>query len=171
MPPEYPKYDRIDRVEAEWHESWEDLNTEGFGVIGRILLIGRHLESDGTEVLRELGLQTGEFDVLATLRRTGAPYALSMGELCRDVILTSGGMTHRVDRLVGRDLVTRTQDPRDRRAVLVSLTDSGLTLVERALLQKVDRARALTAVFDAKESETLKRLLRKLLLQFEDADG
>ena len=171
MPPDNPRDDRIDRLEAEWHESWKDLNTDGFGVVGRILLIGHHLDTDGTKVLREFDLQTGEFDVLATLRRAGKPYALSMGELCRDVILSSGGMTHRVDRLLERGLVSRAQDPRDRRAVLVSLTDTGLELVESALLRKVERATALTSVFSEKEAATLKALLRRLLLEFEDING
>lgn len=167
MPQSPQQTDCVDALIQEWRDSWPDLPTDAFGVIGRILLLSHHLKADRGLQLREFDLQTGEFDVLATLRRAGAPYALSMSKLCRDVMLTSGGMTHRVDRLVDRGLVTREHDSRDRRTVLVSLTDEGRALVESALPRKTAHAEAITAALSREEAEILKGLLRRLLRQLE----
>lgn len=160
--------DRVDHAIGQWQQTWPELATDAIGVVARILLLGRHLETHGAEALRRFDLQTGEFDVLATLRRAGEPYALTMGELCQDVMLTSGGMTHRVDRLVERQLVTREHDPADRRSVLVRLTEQGRVLTEEALLSKIEQADDIVSALSASECDTLRGLLRRLLLQFED---
>jgi len=162
--------DRVDRAIEQWRETWPELETDAFGVVGRIMLISRHLEARGTDTLRDFDLPTGEFDVLATLRRKGAPYALSMSELCRDVILTSGGMTHRIDRLVKRGLVTRAHDPDDRRSVIVTLTERGRGIVECALLDKVHTAVEQLGPLSGEESRLLQDLLRRLLLHLEPDD-
>lgn len=162
--------DRVDLAIEQWRDTWPELDMDAFGVVGRVMLISRHLEARGNDTLREFDLPTGEFDVLATLRRKGAPYALSMSELCRDVILSSGGMTHRIDRLVKRGLVTRAQDPEDRRSVIVTLTERGRGVVECALLEKARTAAEQLAPLNSDDTSALQDLLRRLLLHLESWD-
>ncbi len=120
---------------------------------------GQHL----APLFAEFGLQSGEFDVLATLRRSGAPYELTPTELFEATMMSSGGMTARLDRLERRDLVERRPNPNDRRGVLVRLTGRGVALIERALPEHLANEAWLTACLTDKESRTLSNLLKKLL--------
>ena len=58
-------------------------------------------------------LSYAEFDILATLRRAGAPYQRRAGELADHTMVTSGGLTKRVDRLIARGLVERRPEASD----------------------------------------------------------
>lgn len=132
-------------------------------VIGRLnelsALIGRdHLEP----LFAGFGLQRGEFDVLATLRRAGAPFTLTPTELYEATMMTSGGMTARLDRLEKRGLIARRPNPGDRRGTLVSLTEDGRALVEAALRPHAANETRLLAALDPGEQAQLNQLLRKL---------
>jgi DNA-binding MarR family transcriptional regulator len=113
------------------------------------------------------GLEAWEFDVLATLRRTGAPYELPMGGLLAHTMVTSGAVTNRIDRLEARGLVRRSPSSQDRRSIRVRLTDAGLDLVDTVVAGHLDNERRLLAPLDAPEREDLAALLRKLLLALE----
>src|SRR4030095_15414161 len=121
--------DDVDRIVAQWAQERPDLGTEAMAVFGRIYRIARNVGDRQEHVYAQFGINRGEFDVLATLRRSGEPYQLSPKALCAHMMLTSGGMTGRLDRLQRAGLVSRTPDPDDRRALVITLTDRGREVV------------------------------------------
>lgn len=112
-------------------------------------------------------MEPWEFDVLSVLRRAAAPYSLTPGTLLQELLVSSGTMTNRIDRLEKKGLVKRTPSPHDRRAVLVTLTDEGVTRVDSALKELLLRESELVAPLNEDERKELSGLLRRLLLPFE----
>jgi DNA-binding MarR family transcriptional regulator len=139
------------------------------GVIGRVMRAYRHLDRELAEVYKDAGLDSGLFDVLATLRRSGAPYSLSPRELNQWCMLTSGAMTARIDRLEDAGLVMRRRDPDDRRGLLVRLSPAGLALVDKLLAAHLANEERLLAPLAADEREMLAGLLRRLLIPLEES--
>jgi DNA-binding MarR family transcriptional regulator len=136
-------------------------------VFSRISRLARRLDLARRDAFTRHGIESWEFDVLAALRRAGAPYELSPGRLLKETLVTSGTMTNRVDRLATRGLVERLPDPRDRRGVLVRLTDAGRATVDGAMSGLLDRERDLLTGLDATEQQQLAALLRSLVVVFE----
>ncbi len=159
--------DEVDRLVEAWSRERGDLDLRPMEVLSRVTRLGHHLDRARRQAFAEHDLEPWEFDVLAALRRAGAPYELSPGRLLRETLVTSGTMTNRVDRLAARGLVGRLPDPRDRRGVLVRLTDSGRTTVDGALSGLLDRERALLAALQPADQQRLAALLRALVLPFE----
>ncbi|MFC3282119.1 MarR family winged helix-turn-helix transcriptional regulator [Litchfieldella rifensis] len=112
---------------------------------------------------RSHGLQLGEFDVLATLRRSGAPYSLGPTQLFEALMISSGGMTNRLDRLERSGLIVRAPNPEDRRGTLVSLTEKGRELIDRLVPLHVENEARILSTLSREEQETLSELLGKLL--------
>ncbi|WP_230370023.1 MarR family winged helix-turn-helix transcriptional regulator [Paludibacterium denitrificans] len=110
----------------------------------------------------------GEFDVLAALRRKGPPYQLSPNQLQSMVLISSGALTNRINRLEEAALVTRSPDPEDRRGVIVTLTDKGLAVIEDAVVHHLAAEAELIETLDAEERAQLAGLLKKLLQAHED---
>ena len=117
--------DEVDELVEAWARELPDLDLEPVAVFSRIHRLARHLDLARREAFAAHGIESWEFDVLAALRRAGAPYELSPGRLLRETLVTSGTMTNRVDRLAGRGYVERYPDPDDRRGVIVRLTARG----------------------------------------------
>ncbi|HEU4513303.1 MAG TPA: MarR family transcriptional regulator [Nocardioidaceae bacterium] len=159
--------DEVDRLLEAWQRERPDLALDPMQVLSRVSRLGHHLDRARRASFADHGLESWEFDVLAALRRAGAPYELSPGRLIRETLVTSGTMTNRVDRLVTRGLVERLPDPHDRRGVLVRLTDEGRAKVDGALASLLDRERELLAGLDAPAQRRLAGLLRDLLAPFE----
>lgn len=111
----------------------------------------------------EYGLQPGEFDVLATLRRCGAPYALTPTALYDAAMMSSGGMTNRIDRLQQAGWVERRPNPEDGRGTLVALTNAGFALIDEAVSAHVENQRAVLSVLTEVEQRQLAKLLAKLI--------
>lgn len=163
--------DAVDRVLAQWRAERPDIDASPMGVVGRISRAARLLGEGLDEVFADHGLQRGEFDILATLRRSGAPYRLTPGGLVGSTMVTSGAITNRVDRLVAKGLVSRETDPSNRRSVLITLTDRGLELVDAVVEEHVVNERRLLASLDAGEQDQLADLLRELLVGLGDVPG
>ncbi len=159
--------DEVDRLVEAWQRERSDLDLRPMEVLSRVSRLGHHLDRARRQSFTEHGIESWEFDVLAALRRAGAPYELSPGRLIRETLVTSGTMTNRVDRLVARGFVERLPDPRDRRGVLVRLTDAGRRSVDGALESLLDRERDLLAGLDHADQDTLASLLRSLVAPFE----
>lgn len=156
--------DHIDRLRAQWARELPDLDTRGMEILGRARRIVLRSRPPIEEVFAGHGLDAGEFDVLSTLRRSGAPYALRPTELYRSLMISSGGLTDRLNRLVRSGMITRPPSPGDGRSLLVQLTDKGRTTVEAAFREDMAvEAGLLTALNDA-ERAILADLLRKLAL-------
>src|SRR4051794_24243224 len=135
--------DEVDELVEAWHRERADLDLAPVEVFSRITRLARLLDLARRAAFSAHGIEPWEFDVLAALRRAGAPYQLSPGSLLRQTMVTSGTMTNRVDRLMERDFVEREADPADRRGVLVRLTASGKATVDGAFETLIEREREL----------------------------
>jgi DNA-binding MarR family transcriptional regulator len=155
--------DEVDRIVADWRREQPDLDLSPLEVLSRVTRLARHLDRDRRAAFAALGLDLGEFDVLAALRRGGEPYEASPGSLSAATMVTSGTMTTRLDKLETRGLVARRTDPDDGRAVIVRLTPQGRTVVDGALAGLLAREQALLGGLDAAEQHTLAALLRRVL--------
>lgn len=160
--------DFIDRVIERWQAECPDLDPRSLGVVGRILRLAGHLERRANESLKEFDLPFWAFDVLATLRRRGKPYCMTPTELMQSVMLSSGAMTHRIDRLEALGLIVRTPDSQDRRSLKVRLTAKGVKLIEAAAPVRFRESQAALQGLSAAERQQLSSLLRQLLHNLED---
>ncbi|HYC98100.1 MarR family transcriptional regulator [Brevundimonas sp.] len=161
--------DHIDRLRAQWARELPDLDTRGMEVLGRARRIVLQSRPPIEAVFARYGLDAGEFDVLSTLRRSGEPYALRPTELYRSLMISSGGLTDRLNRLTKAGMITRPPSPGDRRSLLVQLTDRGRTAVEAAFREDMAIEAGLLAALDDAERAALADLLRKLALDMEAA--
>jgi len=154
--------DPIDRLIAGWSAERPDLDASAMALIARLLRVSARVDGRVADGLRERGLQPGWFDVLSALRRAGKPYRLSPGRLASTVILSTGGMTKRLDRMQDARLIRRSPDPEDRRALLVELTPAGLRAVDGAIEAHLDAERRILGGLSRSEQAELERLLRLL---------
>jgi DNA-binding MarR family transcriptional regulator len=162
------KKDMIDDLQKDWSHQRPDLNTESMGVVLRIQALAKILGEKTAQRLDEFDLQWWQYDVLSTLRRQGNPYRMAATELADAVMLTSGAMTNRIDRLEEAGLVSRVADDEDRRRVLVELSREGLKLVEDAAETRFQSAaEAMESLSDRQKSQ-LSDLLRTVLLAQEN---
>jgi DNA-binding MarR family transcriptional regulator len=163
--------DDVDHIVTQWARERPDLRTEAMAVFGRIYRIARLVGDQQEAVYSGFGIGRGDFDVLATLRRAGAPFSLSPKELTRSLMLTSGGMTGRLDRLEKRGLVARSPDPADRRGLTITLTGAGRVLVDRAVGAGLDAQRRVLERLPEADRSALAALLRDLLAATEPDAG
>src|SRR5690349_20047356 len=108
------KSDAVDVITEQWAKERPDLDPSGMAIIGRVSRAAKVLDQRLAQNFALYDLQSWEFDVLATLRRTGAPYRLTAGALVDAMMVSSGAITNRIDRLVSRGLVYRETDPDNR---------------------------------------------------------
>jgi DNA-binding MarR family transcriptional regulator len=155
--------DGVDRILEQWAEERPDLDTEAMGIFGRIYRIAELAGAAQAATYSRFGLTRADFDVLATLRRSGEPFALSPTELTAALMLSSGGITGRVDRLARAGLVTRSADPHDRRGQLVTLTDRGRELIDDAVPAGLANQWELLAGLSETKRRNLDALLRQVL--------
>jgi len=161
--------DDVDAIVEAWKRERPDLDVQPLAVLSRVTRLARHLDDARTEAFAQHELDGWEFDVLAALRRAGAPYALSPGQLTTATMVTSGTMTNRVDRLEARGFVRRAPDPKDRRGVRVELTEEGKRAVDGAFTDLLKREHTLLEALDKDKRTELAGLLRDLMHQFTDA--
>lgn len=155
--------DAVDAITTQWAAVRPDLDTAPMAVFGRIYRIAKAVGEGVERAYNGYGISRGEFDVIATLRRSGAPYTLSPRQLSATLMLTTGGMTGRLDKLEKAGLLTRSPDPHDRRGLQVTLTDRGLALADEAVSAGLAVHRQALEGFDPEEVEQLSGILRKLL--------
>ena len=165
-----PLRDEVDDLTAAWRQQRPDLDVEPLHVLSRVSRLARHLDIARRSAFAAHGLESWEFDVLSALRRAGPPFQLTPGALLRATLVTSGTMTNRIDRLAESGLVFREPDPRDRRGVLVTLSERGREVVDAAFTDLLDREQALLASLPAAQRRVLADLLRTLLAPFDAAD-
>jgi DNA-binding MarR family transcriptional regulator len=160
--------DSVDRLVASWGEKRPDLDMSSVEVVTRLGRVRDHIDERLATVFANFGLTTPAFAALVTLARLddGGP-GVSQRRLAHELGLTPGTVSVRVDRLAEEGLVTRTPDPEVRRNVLITLTDKGRELFERAVPAHLDNEARLLAALDDDEHRLLAGLLRKLLVEFE----
>jgi DNA-binding MarR family transcriptional regulator len=164
--------DHVQHVLEQWRREAPELDRSSMGVVGRISRLAQLLQAELDLIFAAHGVNAGEFDVLAALRRSGRPYRLTPTELSTALIITSGGMTKRLNALAGRGLIRREPDPTDRRSSAVSLTREGKRLVEAILPEHVANEERLLGELNDRERVELARLLEALAISLGDeADG
>ncbi len=162
--------DSVDTILEQWHSERPDLEASPIGITGRISKLEQHFGQAMQLVFLPFALQRGDFDVLATLRRNGAPYQLTPTMLYQSMMLSSGAMTNRLDRLEHLGLIRRLANPDDRRGLLIALTNQGKTLIDQVMTAHASNVQRMVAVLSSKEQQQLSGLLRKLLLGFEQTN-
>ncbi|WP_433498068.1 MarR family winged helix-turn-helix transcriptional regulator [Sphaerimonospora sp. CA-214678] len=161
--------DAVDVVLAQWRRERPDLDAWPMGVIGRISRLSRLLDRELKDFFADHGLERWEFDVLATLRRSGPPYELTAGALNRAAMVTSGAITNRIDRMAAKGLVERIPDAEDRRSVRVRLTGPGLAKIEELVDLHVANEVRLLAALAPEQRDQLAGTLRTLLESLGDS--
>ena len=155
----------------QWRRERPDLDPSPMLVIGRLFRVTGTLDRLLRPLFATAGLGNGDFDVLAALRRSGAPYALAPGELSRTILVTTGAVTKRVDRLESRGLVTRSVAEEDTRRRLITLTTEGVALADELIAAHLDNQRRALEDLDEAERAQLASLLQRLAISLEDGDG
>lgn len=157
--------DRARRAQEEWQRERPDIDANVMALVGRLLQATHLLERNWfLPLAAQFELHQGEFDVIATLRRSGSPYAMTPTDLHEGLMLSSGAMTSRLDRLERKGLVERVPSPNDRRSTLVRLTPAGLALIDKLLPLHVANEQQALASLTLKEQSQLDGLLAKLLV-------
>jgi DNA-binding MarR family transcriptional regulator len=156
--------DHVDDILRQWGRERPDVDVSAMAIIGRISRLERLISVRLDQVFQEHRLEAWEFDVLATLRRSGPPYELSAGQLLNAMMITSGTMTNRIDRLEHRRFVRRRKDPADGRVVLVALTPTGRRRVDAALQAHAANELNIIASLSQRDRNELIRVLRRLHL-------
>jgi DNA-binding MarR family transcriptional regulator len=162
-----PKQDWTDDLLDRWAGVRPRQDMEPYQVTARLSRVALHIARIQEESFGRYGLGRGEVGVLAALRFAGPKQQLSPTRLFKGLMLSSAGITSRLDRLEQRGYVKRTRHPSDRRGVVVELTDAGRLVVEAAVGADIDRERELVATLSEAERKSLARLLKKLLAKLE----
>ncbi|MFE3542172.1 MarR family winged helix-turn-helix transcriptional regulator [Nocardia sp. NPDC059177] len=160
--------DAVDLITAHWTAERPDVDVTPMAVVGRITRLSRLLEQDLKRFFAGHGLEFWEFDVLATLRRSGGDKGLTAGALNRAAMVTSGAITNRIDRLAAKNLVRRAPCAEDRRSVYVQLTDEGRALVDHLLPLHMDNEQRLLSTLTTDDRDQLATLLRTLSIGLND---
>lgn len=164
--PEGPS-DSVDRLLAGWGKARPDLDLSPVAVIARLGRLSRSIDAELEATFAEHGLNAADFYTLVTLRRLNQPEGVSQRQLMRELNLSSGTVSTRVEHLAERGLLTRQVDPADRRNSLVALTPDGLALFERVTPAHVATENRLLAGLDDQQRDHLAELLRILLVSLE----
>lgn len=164
---EFAPLDRVALIQAEWRRERPDIDPSPQGVIGRLHRLADYLREEIVVVYERHGLGEGDFDVLATLRRAGAPFERAPGELADHTMVTSGAMTKRVDRLEKRGLVTRRVSERDGRARVVALTVAGRELVDLVFTEHMANEHRLLAELSRADARSIEGVLKRWLAAVE----
>lgn len=154
--------DHIERRREQWRKELPDVDTTGMAILGRARWIALRVRPSIEAVFERHGLNTGEFDVISTLLRSGPPYRLRPTELFTSLMISSGGLTDRLNRLQEAGLVLRAASPEDARSLLVQLTPLGRKRAEATFREDMAVERALLQGLSIDELKTLGHLLTKL---------
>lgn len=163
--------DHVDRILDQWAKERPDLDTRAMGLIGRLKRLHERLSVEVARVYNAHGLSAASFDVLATLRRSGPPYALSPSALVQWTMVTSGTMTNRLDRLEGAGLIERRPNPADGRGSVVALTDAGFKLIDTVVAEHAANETRLMEELSPETAEQLNAALKEWLARLGPDDG
>ena len=160
--------DHVARLIEQRRRESPDVPLDGMEILARARRLDLLSRPPIEAVFKSYGIDTGEFDVLATLQRAGPPYTLRPTELFETLMISSGGLTDRLTRLEKRGLIARAPSPSDGRSLLVALTPKGGTLIDKAFRKDMKIELELLAPLSRKERDTLANLLAKLLIGIEE---
>src|SRR3954452_13825538 len=160
--------DSVDFCTVDIASRYPQIDPDVEGVVGRLAAIDKHLSRTFDDTMASHGLNHGEYRLLLRLTSRSEDDRMTAGELSRALLLSSGAMTNRLDRLETAGLVERMRDPRDRRGVLIALTDKGKATIEHAVTEQAAKEIDVMGVLGATELKQLNKLLRKVLSSLEE---
>lgn len=163
--------DHADDLLDAWRRARPETDVEAMELVPCVLRLAHLYDREMQCLWAAHGLRPGWLDVLAALLRAGEPHRLSASALARSVLLSSGGLTTRIDRMVEAGLVRRRPDPDDRRGVLVELTAKGRRAAEGAIDGQREHVEPLLEALSPRERRDFVRLLRKQLAAIERRGG
>ena len=163
-----PAGDHVDHLIAQWRAELPGLDVSPMAVVARLSRLSRILDRKVEERYAPYGLNQSQFGVLAALRRAGPPYCLSPTDLYNALLISSGAMTNRLERLRVAGYIRRVPDASDGRSMLVALTPAGKRLIDRILGPHYENEDRLLSALSHEERDRLAGLLRRLLMEFED---
>ena len=166
-----PERDHVDRFLDSIKDELPRLDLDVEGIVDRVGGLAKRFRRTMDETLAAFELNQGEYHLLGALRRAGAPYRRSPGELARFADLSSGAMTNRLDRLEEAGFIRRLPDPTDRRGIQVELTKKGRETYERAMDAQATKEELVAGALTKAERRELNDLLRKLMVEFEGQEG
>lgn len=155
--------DHVERLRRQWARELPDLDTEAMTIIGRANRLSNLVRASIEDTFAGFDLDRGEFDVIGTLRRSGPPYRLTPTELYTSLMMSSGGLTHRLDRLEKAGLIRREKSPSDGRSLLVALTPAGVARAEAAFRADMANEALFLKTLGRQDRKALAALLRKLI--------
>jgi DNA-binding MarR family transcriptional regulator len=159
--------DRIERLVGQWAVVRPDLDLDTMALAARLMRVAQLINGRIEALAAANGMHRGEGDVLFALRRSGPPYRLSPSRLAESLLVTTGTMTNRLDRLEDRGLIKRLPNPTDRRSLDVELSAKGLKLVDAGVTEHVAREQEMLSPLSARERAELTRITRKLIAHLE----
>lgn len=162
-----PNEDHVERLREAWRRERPDIDTEGMAILGRARRITLLARGPIESVFAQFDCDSGEFDVLASLRRAGPPYRLRPTELYESLMISSGGLTDRIQRLEARGLIARQPSTKDKRSVMVELTREGLALADAVFTADMRAEKDLIGGLSDADRKSLARLLTRLAAQLE----
>lgn len=162
------EHDYVDSILAQWARERPDLDMSPIGIVGRVYRLARIIEHRLSSTFDFFEISRGSFDVLAALRRAGQPHRLSPTALHNSLLITSGAMTNRIDRLEEAGLVMRQPSPEDRRGLLVGLTASGKRLVDAVTTDMAKAEHDLLTALEPEEQDQLASLMKTILVSLDD---
>ncbi|WP_282204807.1 MarR family winged helix-turn-helix transcriptional regulator [Kitasatospora fiedleri] len=158
-------------IAAAWQRERPGTPTDSIEIVTPIWRLAKLFADDRNRVLRAAGIDAATLDLLAVLRRSGAPYELTTRELTRRTLVTAGAISQRVARAEREGLVRRSPDPAGGRAVLVALTPDGHALIERSVDAVLGREADLVTGLSPAERHHLATLLDRLLTDLHERIG
>lgn len=167
MPVMRDQRDQLEEMLDAWRRARPDTDVEAMEIVPRILRLAHLWDLAVQELTASVGLQRGWLDVLSALRRTGPPHRLPATKLARSVLLSSGGMTARLDRMEEGGFIRRLAHPHDRRGVLVELTRKGKDAVEKVIDGQREHYEPVLSVLTKSERKMFADMLRRQLVAFE----
>lgn len=157
--------DNVQRKITQWGKQMPDLDTQPMAIADRLQQVAKHIDDELNCTLKRYKLSDAGFEVLSTLLRAGPPYSLSPSQLLEQMLITSGTMTTRIDKLEKKGLVKRKSKKEDKRSVSVNLTKKGLKLVKEVVVEYTQAQKRIVSVFDEQEQKTFIMLLSKYMAQ------
>ena len=161
------KTDRVDLMTQKLRREFPELDFAAKEVTGRVVRLAYVFQARFEKVLKIYDLSLQVFSILAAIRVSGSPYAISPTQILATSFLTTGGLSNILKRLEGKNLVTRIPDPSDRRGVLVQLTTKGKQVIEEALFEQIEEEKRITKILSQEEQDTLQKLLAKVLIDID----
>jgi len=164
----YKHMDHVEKILEQWRQERPDLDVAPMGIIGRIKRLHDRLSDELNVVFSSHGLNAASFDVLATLRRAGRPYALSPSALISWTMVTSGTMTNRLNRLESKGLIERRPNPKDGRGFVIALSKKGVELIDQVIGEHVKNQHRIMSGIDIKSRDQLNTILAAWLIELEE---